>query len=99
MKHYSEDEIIQSIEGIKQAEAPPFMRTRVFAKLKTHETVSWRWVPAMAALLLLGILLSNIILFSQPGPVSQENATDIQQFSQTYSLPLTTTIYEQHLEQ
>lgn len=100
MRKYTTDELMQSLDGIKRAEAPPFLRTRVIAKLnhQSEKPIS-HWIPAMAMMLLMGILLSNIILYSKSASKSVSNSKTSDQFYQTYSLPSNPTIYEQDVQQ
>ncbi len=100
MKKYTRDELIQSLDGIERAEAPPFLRTRVFAALiyQPEKPIS-SLVPAMAMLLLMVILISNIFLYNNAEPSQMDKSNTSQQFNQTYSFPSTPSIYEQDINQ
>jgi hypothetical protein len=100
MRKFTTDELMQSLDGINRAEAPPFLRTRVFAALhqQTEKPIA-KWIPAMAMLLLMGILLSNIFLYSNTASIPAHKSNTPNQFFQTYSLPSTPSLYEQDIEQ
>lgn len=100
MKKYTRDELMKSLDGIKKAEAPPFLRTRVFAALNHEpEKPISSLVPVMAMLLLIVILISNIFLYTKAQSISTDQSNTPQQFYQTYSLPSTPSIYAQDINQ
>ncbi len=71
------EKILNSLDGIVQAEARPFMFTRVMARLQEENSFSGKVVnflkrPAIAAACLLAVLLGNAYTVFKADPAAQE---------------------------
>ena len=79
------NDIFGSIKNQSQAEANPFMHTRVLAKLKKPDTsvMPVRWVFALSFCIAV-LLCLNIVLFTKS--TSSSNSDGIQQVITEYGL-------------
>lgn len=92
---------LRSLDNIKRAEAPPFLYTRIQAKLSASNTL-WEKLlqfitkPSIALALLLGIILLNGSVLSWKNPLSSKETASAseqllrQEFAEQYNLAITT---------
>lgn len=84
------EDILNSLNGIKRAEAPAFLYTRIEGRLHNGKAVLPAWVsrPAFSFAILALLLIVNVVAFTryrQTQPAASA-ATGIQGFAEEYSL-------------
>lgn len=81
------NEVMGSIKNQSQAEANPFMHTRVLAKLKSADDTKMpvRWVFALS-LCIAVLLCFNVVLFTQKSSAGSNGGDGIQRVIAEYSL-------------
>jgi hypothetical protein len=107
-KRHIEQEVnktLDSLEGLKKAEANPWLFTRIKARLEREEKSVWskaisfigKPAIAIAAILLVVIINASVIVKSSSGPTQSTGQDPEQLFASEYNLS-DTTIYDSTID-
>jgi hypothetical protein len=83
------EDILNSLNGMKRAEAPAFLYTRIEGRLHNAKTVLPAWVsrPAFSFAILALLLIVNVVAFTRYQQTQSASAVSgIQGFAEEYSL-------------
>jgi hypothetical protein len=104
MKQQQNDEqvkkILDSLDGIQRAEAPPFLYTRIVARLQEQPLNNWdRWVqwmarPVVALAIAAGCILLNAAVFLTADTTTETTVSNENNLEDDLSSSVTTTLYD-----
>lgn len=84
---------LKQLQKVKKVEAPAFLLTRIYAKIKARETeqlpASWKWAGALAFSLVLLLNIFSVALKYQ----GNRNATGIESLSAGLQLSNSNQLY------
>ncbi|HMO32827.1 MAG TPA: hypothetical protein PKE63_01385 [Lacibacter sp.] len=95
------DDLLNSLQGLRRAEAPPFLHTRILARLEReqssnpwHLLLGWLARPAVAFSLLFVFLLAEGWAVWQAVPVNGTAAANTEQLPEEWSTLNVSTLYD-----
>lgn len=94
--------ILQSLEGLRPADAPPFLYAKVKARLAQKKEQGYSFLsvfsrPAVSFTILLLAVLMNVLILTRTGPQKTNTATNssVEIFAKEYGL-VSYSAYDKH---
>lgn len=104
MKQQQNDQQVQkilgSLDGMQRAEAPPFLYTRIMARLQEQPLTSWdrlvHWMarPIVAIAIAAGCILLNAAVFITADTPTESSFSNENNLEDDLSSSVTTTLYD-----
>lgn len=95
------DEVLNALQGIQRADAPPFLYTRIWAKLEQEtpaepwqQVLGWIARPAVALSLVFVFLLAESWVLWQATPAAASNAVAAEALPEEWSTLKAATLYD-----
>lgn len=92
--------ILGSLDGMQRAEAPPFLYTRIMARLQEQPLTSWdrlvQWMarPVVAVAIAAGCILLNAAVFLAADTTTETTFSNENNLEEDLSSSVTTTLYD-----
>ena len=92
--------ILGSLDGMQRAEAPPFLYTRIRARLQEQPLTSWdrlvQWMarPVVAVAIATGCILLNAAVFLTADTTTETTLNTDSSLEEDLSSSITTTLYD-----
>jgi hypothetical protein len=92
--------ILDSLDGMQRAEAPPFLYTRIVARLQQQPLNSWdrlvQWMarPVVAVAIAAGCMLLNAAVYLTSDTPTETSFSNENNLEEDLSSSVTTTLYD-----
>ncbi|MFN4286839.1 MAG: hypothetical protein ACK4E8_12855 [Lacibacter sp.] len=100
-RHFDADEVLNALQGMQRAQAPPFLYTRVMAKIEAQtqaepwqQVLNWLARPAIAFSLVFVFLLAEAWALWQNTPAAGTQASAYEQLPEEWSTLKASTLYD-----